>query len=117
MQAKKIVLILFIILFCVSVVGNGFLGFVLVKNQKTFQAQQTNQKIYDFRNLFEEKVLLSSKDIDFNTRLALETSVRALNDKQIFDQWESFANSQTKESATSQAKALLELLIQKTSAN
>ena len=65
--------------------------------------------------MFEEKVLLSNKEIDFDTRLSLETAVRNLNDQEVFNQWEKFTNSQTKEDATAQAKALLELLIQKTS--
>ena len=66
--------------------------------------------------MFTEKVLLSDKEIDFDTRLSLETAVRNLNDAEIFNQWEAFVNSQTNTEATTQAKKLLELLMKKTSA-
>lgn len=69
----------------------------------------------EFRNMFTEQVLLTSKEIDFDTRLALETSVRGLNDPEIFAAWQAFTNSETKEQATATAKGLLKLLIEKTS--
>ena len=94
---------------------NGFLVFTLLKDQQVYQKQQVNKKVLDFRNMFTEKVLLSDKEIDFDTRLSLETAVRALNEPEIFSDWQAFVNSQTKEDATSQAKKLLDLLIQKTS--
>ena len=99
----------------ISLAFNVTLVFIIVKNSQIYQQQQVKTKILDFRNMFEEKVLLSNKEIDFDTRLSLETAVRNLNDQEVFNQWEKFTNSQTKEDATAQAKALLELLIQKTS--
>lgn len=104
-----------IALTCVSLLLNGAFVFLFLKNSQNYQVQQTNKKVLDFRNMFTEKVLLSNKDIDFDTRLSLETAVRALNDKEIFSQWVKFTKSQTKEEATTEAKALLELLIRKTS--
>jgi hypothetical protein len=100
---------------CISLLLNGVLVFMLTNNSQFYQQHQVNQKVLEFRNLFTEKVLLSEKEIDFDTRLSLETAVRNLNDKEIFNQWQAFTNSQTKEDATIQAKALLNLLIQKTS--
>ncbi|MCX6723957.1 MAG: hypothetical protein NT155_02140 [Candidatus Staskawiczbacteria bacterium] len=100
---------------CVSLAVNGVLVYVLVKNNQLYSQHQVNKKILDFRNMFTEKVLLSDKEIDFDTRLSLETAVRGLNNPEILSQWQAFTNSQTKEEATAQAKKLLNLLIQKTS--
>lgn len=102
-------------LVCASLAVNGFLVFALVRNSQDYQQHQVNQKVLGFRNMFTQKVLLSEREIDFDTRLSLETAVRALDDQQIFSQWQKFVNSQTKEEATTEAKELLELLIQKTS--
>jgi len=98
----------------ISLVFNGILVFVLIKNSETYQENQVNQKVLAFRNMFTEKVLLSNKEIDFDTRLSLETAVRALNDQEVFAQWQKFTNSQTQADATFQAKVLLEMLIEKT---
>lgn len=110
---------LFIFALCalagISLAANGFLIYTLEKNSEAYSLHQVNQKVLAFRNMFEEKVLLSDQPIDFDTRLSMETAVRALNDQGIFDQWQKFTNSQTQADATAQAKALLELLIQKTS--
>jgi len=65
--------------------------------------------------MFTEKILLSGKDIDFDTRLSLETAVRDVGDEEILSQWERFTNSKTREEATAEAKYLLEILIKKTS--
>jgi hypothetical protein len=65
--------------------------------------------------MFTEKVLLAERDVDFDTRLSLETAVRALNDQEIFDQWQKFTKSATKEEASAEAKKLLRILVQKTS--
>lgn len=109
----------FIAAFCIfafiSLLINGVLVFVILKNSQACQQGQYSQKVLDFRNLFTEKVLLSNKEIDFDTRLSLESAVRALNDSEIFSQWQKFTNSQTKEEATARAKDLLKLLIKKTS--
>ncbi|MCX6721358.1 MAG: hypothetical protein NT026_02020 [Candidatus Staskawiczbacteria bacterium] len=99
----------------VSLIINGALYFALVQSTHSCQVKQVNAKVLAFRDMFTEKVLLDEKEIDFNARLSLETAVRALNDQEIFDQWELFTQSQTKEDATLQAKKLLELLIKKTS--
>ncbi len=112
---KKIIKIFCIALFCASLAVNGFLIYTLAKNSQAYQSHQVDKKVLDFRNMFTEKVLLSNNAIDFDTRLSMETAVRALNDSEIFSQWQAFTNSQTQADATAQAKKLLELLIQKTS--
>jgi heme/copper-type cytochrome/quinol oxidase subunit 2 len=98
----------------VSLILNGVLVYLIVKNSQTYQQHQVDKKVLDFRNMFTEKVLLSNNAIDFDTRLSMETAVRALNDPEIFAEWQKFTNSQTQADATAQAKALLQLLIQKT---
>jgi len=109
----------FISLVCIfaffSLALNGLLISTLVSNNQIYQQNQINKKILDFRNMFTEKILLSNQDIDFDTRLSLETAVRGLNNEEIFSQWKKFTDSQTKEDATFQAKKLLQILIKKTS--
>ena len=113
---KKTFLISILVVFaCISLAVNGVLIYIISTNQNIFQQHQVNKRVLDFRNMFTEKVLLSDQEIDFDTRLTLETSVRGLNDPEILAQWQKFTNSQTKEDATLQAKSLLNLLIQKTS--
>ena len=112
---KKAVFLFFIVLLFVSLAANIYLVFQLRQSIKLVEAQKINLKILAFRNMFTQKVLLADGEVDFDTRLTLENAVRALNDQEIFDQWEKFTNSQTKENATDHAKKLLDLLIQKTS--
>lgn len=112
-KVKKAILIFFIVLFCVSLGVNGWLGYQLSTVLETYNLQQTNTKVLAFTNMFVEDVLMASKEIDFDTRLSLETAVRALNDQQIFDQWQRFTKSQTKEDSSTEAKLLLDLLIKK----
>ena len=97
----------------VSLIFNGIFVYVLTKNAQAYQQNQINVKILDFANMFTKEILLANKDVDFDTRLALETKVRSLNDKEIFDQWEKFTKSQTKEGATAEAKNLLALLMKR----
>jgi len=113
---KKTFFIAILVAFAsVSLAVNGASVFLIIKNQNIFQQKQVNKKVLDFRNMFTEKVLLIDKEVDFDTRLSLETAVRGLNDPEILARWQAFVNSQTKEDATIQAKKLLNLLIQKTS--
>ena len=115
MDKKTFFISLLALFACVSLAVNGVSVFTLVKNSQLYSQRQIDRKVLDFRNMFTEKVLLSDKEIDFDTRLALETAVRSLNDAEIFGQWQAFTNSQTREEATNQARKLLKLLIQRTS--
>ena len=115
MTLKQIGLDILIVLFCISLAANGYLAFLAVKLNQAYQAQQVNEKVLAFRNMFTEKVLLADKEVDFDTRLTLETAVRGLNDQEIFDQWQIFTKAQTKEEASLEAKKLLHMLVLKTS--
>jgi len=114
--SKKVFFISIIcIVIATSLVLNVAMFFAITKGQQILQQCQTNKKVLEFRNMFSEKVLIAEKEIDFDTRLSLESAVRNLNDQDVFDQWEKFTNCQTKEDATIEAKKLLKLLIAKTS--
>jgi hypothetical protein len=115
MATKKALVIILIVFCCISLAVNGYLIFYVVKLNQAYQTRQVNEKVLAFRNMFTEKVLLSDKEVDFDTRLALETAVRGLNDQEIFDQWQAFTKAQTREEASAEAKKLLHLLVQKTS--
>lgn len=114
MNKSKIAIIILCALLCLSFSATGFLISANIKNQSVLQSAGADKKVLAFRTMFTQNVLLSDKPIDFDTRLSLETAVRALNDPEIFGQWQAFINSQTQDDATAQAKKLLELLIQKT---
>jgi len=62
-----------------------------------------------------QSVLLSDREVDFDTRLSLETAVRNINDQEILSQWDAFTKSSTQQEATKEAKELLGLLIKKSS--
>src|SRR6185295_3926315 len=98
-----------------SLLANLVLGFLLFKaniqlNQQQ-QVSQINIKILSFTGAFIEKVLLSQKDVDFETRLMLETLVRNLNNKEILDQWQRFTNAPDSQSASLEAEKLLSVLV------
>ena len=85
---KKGGFLFFIVLLFVSLAANIYLVFQLRQSIKLVEAQKINLKILAFRNMFTQKVLLADGEVDFDTRLTLENAVRALNDQEIFDQWE-----------------------------
>ncbi|OGZ73458.1 MAG: hypothetical protein A2908_04270 [Candidatus Staskawiczbacteria bacterium RIFCSPLOWO2_01_FULL_38_12b] len=113
---KKSILI---VVFCLSLLCNAVLALLLVNNvyaqNRANQTQQLNLKILSFTNVFIEQVLMSDKDVDFNTRLTLETMVRNLNDQDILDQWQSLTQAQDNRSASVEAKKLLNVLVKKIS--
>ena len=79
------------------------------------EGQQVNLKILSFTNLFIENVLMSKKDVDFETRLMLETAVRNIGDEEVTGQWQKFTTASNGESAGDEAKLLLDLLVKKIS--
>jgi hypothetical protein len=100
--------------------ANGLLWFeysVLKRELRTTQAElalkQFNNNVLDFYRLFIVKVLKTEGEVDFETRLQLETTVRELGDEEILAQWNKFTNSQTEEEAQREVKNLLELLVEK----
>lgn len=117
MTISKIVLT-FIVLLLLA--GNVFLGFQyfsaknkLDQTEKALSVPKFNEKILSFFKLFIEKVLKADKEIDFESRLALENAVRNLNDKEILSQWQKFIESREEIEAQREVKNLLELLAEK----
>jgi len=116
MLDKKFILVF---LLCLSLLGNAGLTFLLFNNvyaiSRVSQTQQVNLKILSFTNLFIEKVLMSDKEVDLDTRLALETMVRNLNDQQVLGQWQKFTQAPDTQTASQEAKVLLDILNKKIS--
>lgn len=73
----------------------------------------TNEKILSFSKMFIEKVLKAEGEIDFETRLKLESAVRDLQDEDVFSAWQKFTNSTTEREAQQSVKSLLSVLIEK----
>jgi len=112
----KIILVLILILLA----GNVFLGvkyFSVVKelrqDQAALQAQKTGDKVLEFTKLFIEKVLKAKTEVDFETRLRLETAVRDLEDEEVLAQWQRFIESRTEVVAQEEVKNLLDVLVGK----
>jgi len=85
----------------------------LSQTKIVLEAQKANQKILDFTKLFIREVLKADTEIDFDTRLKLETSVRDLDDKNILSQWQKFTDSKEEVEAQLEVKNLLEMLVGK----
>lgn len=87
------------------------------KVQRTIEAVASqkivNAKVRDFAQLFIDKVLLADREIDFETRLILENSVRDIGDDEILAKWREFVESKTEPEAQQKVKNLLSLLIRK----
>ena len=112
----KIILIIVLILLA----GNVFLGvkyFSVVKElrqtQTALQTQTTNEKVLEFSKLFIKEVLKAETEVNFDTRLKLETAVRNLGDEEILNQWQKFTESKTEVQAQEEVKNLLEMLMNK----
>ena len=112
----KIILIIILILLA----GNVFLGvkyFSVVKElrqtQTALQTQTTNEKVLEFSKLFIKEVLKAETEVNFDTRLKLETAVRNLGDEEISNQWQKFTESKTEVQAQEEVKNLLEMLVNK----
>ena len=85
-----------------------------LRNMQATEAKVTlNQKVLDFSSMFIKEVLEANTQVDFNTRLSLENSVRALNDNEILTQWQNFTSAQTEVDAQNAVKKLLEILVSK----
>ena len=118
MNKIKTTLILIIVLILLA--ANVFLGvkyISLVKElrqtQAALQTQKTNEKVLGFLKLFIKEVLKAETEVNFETRLKLETSVRDLKDQEILNHWQKFVNSQTENEAQNNVKDLLEVLVTK----
>ena len=114
-SSKILIIIIFILL-----VGNIFLGvkyFSLVKEprqtQTALQTQTINEKVLEFSKLFIKEVLKAETEVNFDTRLKLETAVMNLGDEEILNQWQKFVDSKTESRAQEEVKNLLEMLVNK----
>jgi hypothetical protein len=80
--------------------------------------QRYNAKYLDFLKMFIKLVIRSDKEVDFETRLKLENSVRSLkeeyNDPEILLQWQKFVASTNEAAAQKNVKDLLSMLVEKT---
>ena len=81
--------------------------------RQALESQESNDEVLDFTKLFINKVLKAEGEIDFETRLQLENSVRILDDTEILAQWQEFIGSETEVKAQQEVKNLLELLVSK----
>lgn len=78
---------------------------------------QDSKKIIEFTDMFVADVLQAEGEVDFETRLKLENAVRDLNNKEIFNAWQSFVNSQTEAAAQENVESLLALLVSEMTGN
>lgn len=108
------------ILICILLAGNIFFGmrYVVVQkelreSQAAVSAQNINERTLEFTRLFVEKVLKSDTEVDFDTRLQLENSVRAIGDEEILAQWQRFTETKTEAEAQDEVKNLLGLLMKR----
>lgn len=103
--------------------GNIFFGAKYLENQRelretkavleTQNKQEVNGKVLGFTKLFVAEVLKSEEEINFETRLQLENSVRDLGDEEILIQWNKFTESETEIEAQEEVKNLLGMLVNK----
>ncbi len=81
--------------------------------QTFLTTQEKNEKVLSFLQIFIEKVLKAETEVDFETRLRLETDVRGLDDPEALEQWNKFIESQNESQAQEEVKNLLEILVNK----
>lgn len=115
-QRKRLCRLLILALFLGNI-ALGFFYFNLAKDFRTLQSKNNavafNGKVLDFNRLFIEKVLKAKDEIDFETRLKLESTVRNLNDAEIISAWQAFIDSKTEDEAQEKVKNLLYILSSK----
>jgi len=85
------------------------------KLENTAEIRAINSGAVEFLDAFVEKVLKSTKEVDFETRLKLENQVREIKDDAILKTWQKFTTSKTEAEAQEQVKNLLSLLAKKIS--
>lgn len=116
MQKKLLILL-------IIVIALGALGWwqcVLMQKEVLILRQANigltlNQKVLAFTSLFIDQVLRAEGEVDFETRLKLENSIRAIGDQELLTQWRRFVESADEAAAQVEVKALLALLVDKLS--
>ena len=86
---------------------------VLAQAQAVNAEKQTSRKILEFNKQFIEEVLGGGKEVNFEARLKLENSVRALNDQEILSDWQNFTKSKDAAEAQTNVLILLKALANK----
>jgi len=103
------------VIIIVLLAGNIIWGFQYFNLKKEVEVslhnQVLNDKVLAFTNLFIDKVLTSNTEVDFDTRLKLENSIRELENKNILTQWQKFTASKTEADAQIEVKNLLQMLV------
>ena len=116
-KLDKIIIIAIILILLAGNIYFGSRYFSALKELKELKAAmetyKINEKILTFSSLFITKVLKTENEVDFETRLRLETTVRDLNDEEILTQWKKFTESETEDEAQTEVKNLLEMLVSK----
>ena len=118
MNRQKGVLIVGVLL----ILGNVFfaVNYSIAKKElnetnRSLASQDMNEKVLNFTQMFVEKILKSKTEVDFETRLELENTVRELNDEEILNEWKNFIESSSEVEAQEGVKNLLGTLINKVS--
>ena len=116
MQNSKILSILVVIL----LIGNIIFGWLYVSSKVTIRNLSTevathkvNSEVLLFTQLFVDKILHGSKEVSFEDRLQLENAVRDMNNKEIFDSWQTFTNAKTPTEVQQDFYILFHLLLGK----
>ena len=109
-----------VIVVLILLIGNGGMAYKyycsqneLNVNKALLEKQTINKKILNFAKLFVSNVLKAEGEIDFETRLKLESAVRELDDEEVLNKWQLFVNSKTEDAAQNNVKDLLEILMNK----
>lgn len=114
---SNIIWIIIVLLLAAGIIFMTFRYWGISRELTAAQAQAKNCQFsgqtVDFTKMFVAKVLSADKEVDFETRLQLETEVRNLKDSQILEAWNKFTNSQSEAEAQDQVKALLTVLLEK----
>lgn len=116
MKSKAFWAVMFMVL-----LGTGllFAGLYFEANKElestkvVISSQRYSGKYLDFLKMFVKLVIKSEKEVDFDTRLKLENSVRELEDADVLDKWQKFVNSQNESEAQKNVKELLAVLVDK----
>ncbi len=116
MEKTKILTVIIIIL----AIGNIFFAWMYVSAkveirqlETKVKSQEVNAKILNFTQLFMDKILGGGKTVSFDDRLTLENAVRALNDQEIFNSWETFTKANDPAEVQADFYALFRLLLKK----
>ena len=103
------------ILLLAGLIALGAEYFVLKENfddiQKRANTVTLNNNILIFTRMFVDKVIKSNGEVDFDTRLKLENSIRNINDEKILAEWKDFIDSKTEVEAQNNVRDLLSILM------